>query len=112
MPYSRFLGYDKSEDGLPKVNEEEAVTVRLIYRIFLEGQTPHGIAKLLTEQGIPSPGGGEKWLAGTIRSILTNEKYKGDALLQKKYTVDFLTKKQKVNEGRFLNIMWKTAIWQ
>ncbi|WP_010244524.1 recombinase family protein [Acetivibrio cellulolyticus] len=99
LPYSRFLGYDRSEDGLPQINEEEAKIVRLIYRLFLEGQTPHSIAKHLTEQGLTSPGEKEKWQSGTIRNILTNEKYKGDALLQKKYTVDFLTKKQKVNEG-------------
>ncbi len=99
LPYSRFLGYDRSEDGLPQINEEEAKIVRLIYRLFLEGQTPHSIAKHLTEQGLTSPGGKEKWQSGTIRNILTNEKYKGDALLQKKYTVDFLTKKQKINEG-------------
>lgn len=99
LPYSRFLGYDRSEEGLPQVNEEEAVIVRLIYRFFLEGQTPHSIAKHLTGQGLTSPGGKDKWQSGTIRNILINEKYKGDALLQKKYTVDFLTKKQKVNEG-------------
>jgi hypothetical protein len=73
--------------------------VRLIYRLFLEGKTPHGIAKQLTADGVTTPGGKEQWQPGTILSILTNEKYKGDALLQKKYTVDFLTKKQKVNEG-------------
>ncbi|MEG3074197.1 MAG: recombinase family protein [Ruthenibacterium sp.] len=99
LPYAHFLGYDRGADGLPAVNEEEAVTVRLIYRLFLEGKTPHGIAKQLTADGIPTPSGKENWQPGTIRSILTNEKYKGDALLQKRYTVDFLTKKKKVNEG-------------
>lgn len=59
----------------------------------------HGIAKKLTADGIPTPGGKEKWSISTVRSILNNEKYKGDALLQKSYTVDFLTKKTKVNEG-------------
>ena len=58
-----------------------------------------GIATQLTADGIKSPGGKDKWNAGAVRSILTNEKYKGDALLQKSYTVDFLTKKKKVNEG-------------
>lgn len=57
------------------------------------------IAKHLTETGIKTPGGKEKWQTTTIESILSNEKYKGDALLQKTYTVDFLTKKTKVNEG-------------
>ena len=50
-------------------------------------------------EGIPSPGGKEVWSSSTVKSILTNEKYKGDALLQKVYTVDFLTKQKKVNEG-------------
>ena len=65
----------------------------------MEGLTTNKIAQLLMKKGIPAPGGGEKWYNGTIESILTNEKYKGSALLQKKFTVDFLTKKQKVNEG-------------
>jgi DNA invertase Pin-like site-specific DNA recombinase len=82
MPYKRFLGYDKGEDGLPSINEGEAKTVRLIYRLFLEGGTPHSIALRLTDEGIPTPGGGERWHSGTVKSILSNEKYKGDALLQ------------------------------
>jgi len=99
LAYSRFLGYDKGENGTLVVNPEQAETVRLIYRLFLEGGTPHSIAKRLTELGLPSPGGKAHWVDGTVKSILTNEKYKGDALLQKQFTVDFLTKKQKVNEG-------------
>ncbi|MFA5638418.1 MAG: recombinase family protein [Anaerovoracaceae bacterium] len=99
VPYSRFLGYDKGEEGVLKINEEEAVTIRLIYRMFLDGYSPHAIAKHMTSVGILSPGGKEKWNPGNIRSILSNEKYKGDALLQKSYTVDFLTKKKKMNEG-------------
>jgi hypothetical protein len=67
--------------------------------MFLDGATPHGIAKHLTGKGIPTPGGKAVWCATTIKSILTNEKMKGDALLQKSYTVDFLTKKKKINEG-------------
>lgn len=61
--------------------------------------TYHGIADTLTKDGIPTPGGKKKWSISTVKSILSNEKYKGDALLQKSYTVDFLTKKTKVNEG-------------
>lgn len=61
--------------------------------------TPHTIAIHLTEKGIKTPGGKDKWNATTIRRILTNEKYKGDALLQKEFTVDFLTKKTKKNCG-------------
>jgi len=99
LPYKRFLGYEKGEDGRPAVVESEARIVRLIYRLFLEGKTPAGICKYLEELGIPSPGGKQTWSKTTITSILQNEKYKGDALLQKKFTVDFLEKKMKPNEG-------------
>lgn len=99
LPYGHFLGYEKGEDGLPKIVEKEAEVVRLIYRLFLEGKTPSGIAKCLTGEGIPTPSGKQRWQYSTVKSILTNEKYKGDALLQKVFTVDFLTKKRKINEG-------------
>ena len=99
LPYKSFLGYRKGADGLPEIVPEEAEIVRYIYRRFIAGLTPYKIAAELTEQGIPTPAGKEKWASRTIKSILTNEKYKGDALLQKKFTVDFLTKKQKINEG-------------
>ena len=65
----------------------------------MEGLSYYKIAKMLMEREIPAPAGGEKWHRRTVESILTNEKYKGSALLQKKFTMDFLTKKQKVNEG-------------
>ena len=61
--------------------------------------TPYYIAKELTIREILTPRGKNIWAGRTIESILTNEKYKGDALLQKKFTVDFLTKKPKINEG-------------
>ena len=99
VPFSRFLGYDRGEDGNLVVNEKEAEIVRLIYRLFLEGLTPYSIARHLTEKGIPTPAGKTKWTDSTVKSILTNEKYKGDALLQKSYTADYLTKKKKVNHG-------------
>ena len=112
MPYKRFMGYRKGADGLPEIVEEEAEVVRVIYKRFLEGDTTNMIAKKLNEQGIPSPAEKKKltgnyneqgkrtaWYPGTVESILTNEKYKGDALLQKTYCTDFLTKKMKVNEG-------------
>lgn len=99
VPLSRFLGYDRGEDGNLVINEKEAKIVRRIYTLFLQGETPYGIAKLLTADGIPTPGGKDKWQYSVVRSILTNEKYKGDALLQKVFTVDYLTKKKKLNEG-------------
>ena len=99
MPYKRFLGFEKGEDGTPKIVEKEAEIVRMIYGMFMEGKTPSAIAKQLTEKGIPTPGGKTRWQTSTVDSILTNEKYKGDALLQKRFTVDFLSKKIKDNEG-------------
>jgi DNA invertase Pin-like site-specific DNA recombinase len=99
LPYKRFLGYEKGEDGLPEIVEAEAEIVRLIYRLFLEGQTVRNIAQYLTEQEIPTPSGKANWSVSTIMSILGNEKYKGHALLQKTYTVDFLNKTMKKNEG-------------
>ncbi|TGY86992.1 recombinase family protein [Petralouisia muris] len=99
VPFGRFLGYDRGEDGNLVVNEEQAKIVREIYGLFLQGRSPYQIAKILTEKGIPTPGGKKVWGKAVVESILTNEKYKGDALLQKVYTVDFLSKKKKVNEG-------------
>ena len=99
VPFKRFLGYDRGEDGNLVVNEAQAKIVRRIYGLFLQGRSPYAIAKILTADGILSPGGKKTWASGTVKSILTNEKYKGDALLQKVYTVDFLSKKKKVNEG-------------
>src|SRR5574344_2041748 len=99
MPYKQFLGYEKGDDGTPVVNEEEAAIVRLIYRLFLEGKTPAGICRYLDAQGVPTPSGKQKWSQTTVNSMLSNEKYKGDALLQKRFTVDFLMKKMKANEG-------------
>ena len=75
------------------------MVVQLIYRLFLYGKSPSAIATYLTDEGIRTPSGKPVWRASVVESILTNEKYKGDALLQKKFTVDFLSKKQKVNEG-------------
>lgn len=99
LPYKQFLGYRKGENGLPEIVPEEAAVVRQIYSLYMDGKTYCGIAKQLTEEGIPTPSGRKNWPTSTVVSILTNEKYKGDALLQKAFTVDFLTKKMKVNEG-------------
>ena len=99
LPYKHFLGYKKGENGLPEIVEEQAVIVKRIYKLFLDGKTPTWIARHLTEQEIPTPGGKTVWQSSTVESILTNEKYKGSALLQKQFTVNFLDKKMKVNEG-------------
>lgn len=99
MPYKVFLGYDSGPDNKPVINEEQAQTVRKIYQWYLDGLTCRAICRRLEQEGIKSPKGNDRWWDGTVLSILTNEKYKGEALLQKKYVVDFLKKKQKVNHG-------------
>ena len=100
LAYSNFLGYRRgAELGDMEIVEEEAVIVRRIYSEFLAGKTPYDIAKHLTEDGIPTPMGKTKWHTTVIESILKNEKYKGDALLQKTVTTDFLTHTHKRNEG-------------
>jgi len=99
IPYGQFLGYRKGTDGLPEIVPEEAEIIRSIYRMFMQGKSTNAISKGLTAEGIPTPGGKTEWQRATVESILANEKYKGSALLQKSFTVDFLTKKTKVNEG-------------
>ena len=100
LAWSAFLGYTKGPDGLPVIVEEEAKLVRRIYNMYLEGHTLNGIARTLTDEGIKTPRGSNKWTPTTIRSILTNEKYKGDAILQKTFVADFLTKKIVTNTGQ------------
>lgn len=101
VAYSNFLGYDKGPDGKLVVNKEQAAIVERIFSDFLSGYSYAGIARRLMEDGIKSPMGKDKWGIGTIKRILTNEKYKGDALLGKTYTPDFLTKKQVPNNGEY-----------
>ena len=99
LPYRAFLGYRKGKDGLPEIVPEEAEIVKRIYAMFMQGKTSCAIAKILTADGIPTPSGKQKWSVSTVDSILRNEKYCGDARLQKTFTVDFLQKKMKTNEG-------------
>ena len=97
--FKHFLGYDRGPNGEFVINEEQAVTVRYIYKRFLEGLSNYQIAKELTEMGVKTPAGKDKWHPSSVLSILQNEKYKGDALLQKCFTKDFLTHKRVVNKG-------------
>jgi len=99
MAYKHFLGYEKGTDGKPQIVESEAKIIRKIYALFLKGHTFREVAAILTSEKNPTPMGKTIWHTTTVKSILTNEKYTGNAILQKKYTVDFLNKKQKVNEG-------------
>ena len=99
--YSSFLGYKKVNDKLVII-ESEAETVRTIYRMFLvSGKTPTGIARYLKLEGIKTPTGkSTNWTKNTVSSILTNEKYKGDALLQKTFTDNYLDHSSVKNTGQ------------
>lgn len=97
--YKNFLGYRRGADGKPEIDPEEAEIIKLIYERFLAGDSLGGIIECLAERAIPSPGGKERWTYSTIRSILFNERYKGDAIINKTYVVDCLSKKVKLNNG-------------
>lgn len=97
--YKSFLGYRRGADGKPEINPEQADTVRRIYDRFLAGNSLQQIANGLTADGIPTPMGKAVWQASVVQSILSNEKYKGDALLGKTYVEDCISKKVRVNAG-------------
>ena len=92
-----FLGYDKDESGHLIINPEQAEIVKRIFREYLEGKSCKKIAQGLERDGVLTSRGKAKWHDTSIRKILENEKYMGDALLQKTYTVDFLNKKRGKN---------------
>lgn len=97
--YKNFLGYRKGENGKPEIDPEQAEIVKRIYGRFLAGDSLATIADDLNADGIPTPSGKGEWRRGRIASILTNEKYKGDAIINKTYIVDCLSKKVKTNNG-------------
>lgn len=99
IPSGKFLGYDKDDTGNLVVNEVEAATVRRIYQEFLDGYGYYQIAKHLTEDGVPTERGSKVWCWGSLKKILTNEKYMGDTLCQKTYNYDHLTKRRVKNKG-------------
>ncbi len=97
--HNHFLGYTKDEEGNLVIDPEQAEVVKRIYREYLEGYSMDKIAKGLEEDGILTGAGKTKWWTSTINKILRNEKYIGDALLQKTYTTDFLNKTRVKNNG-------------
>lgn len=97
--HTKFMGYTKNDKGDLVIVPEEAEIVRLVFRLYLEGYSAGKIAKYLEEHKIRTKTGLEKWQDSVIYKMLRNEKYMGDALLQKTYTVDFMTKKKVINKG-------------
>ena len=100
VAFSCFLGYDRGQNKNEfVVNQAQARIVRLIYRMFLQGYSTYKISQFLTKWGMKSPAGKDEWHTSSVLSILRNEKYKGDALLQKSFTRDFLAHKREKNKG-------------
>lgn len=95
-----FLGYTKDADGNLVIDPAQAEIVRRIYREYLEGASFLQIKRSLEADGISNGAGHKKWHESNIQQILTNEKYIGDALLQKTYTVSVLDKKRSINNGQ------------
>jgi hypothetical protein len=97
--YSKMLGYRKGEDGRPEIVPDEAETIRRIYRRYLAGASLGQIKDELERDGVPTAQGVKGWSYQVIRNILANEKYAGDALLQKTYTTDCISKRVRKNQG-------------
>jgi len=96
----RFLGYDHDENDKMVINKGQAKIVKRIYEEYLSGKTTDYITRILIKERVKNWNGSTIWHTTTLQSILGNEKYMGDAILQKGYTVDFLTKKRAKNEGQ------------
>lgn len=97
--HKKFLGYTKDEEGELVIVPEQAKLVRRIYRLYMEGLSTKQIADTFMAEGVKTVTGNDKWHDTTIAKMLQNEKYMGDVLQQKTYTVDFLTKKRVKNNG-------------
>lgn len=98
--YANFLGYRRGADGLPEIDPDEAAIVRQIFSRYLLGQSVRQIATDLTAAGIKTVRGGDTWHDGTIQRMLQNEKYMGDAILQKTFSEDLFTRRRIKNEGQ------------
>lgn len=99
LNHNRFLGYTKNKEGKLIIVSKEAEVVKRIFREYIDGASLKQIKDNLERDGIRNGAGNKKWHTSNILQILTNEKYMGDALLQKTYTIDFLNKKRIVNDG-------------
>ena len=100
--FSRILGYDiekNAEEKIITINEEEAVIVREIYNLALNGMSYAKITRLMMEKGYKTVKGKSEWKENMVKRILSNERYTGDVLCQKSYTTDHLTHNRKRNCG-------------
>lgn len=100
IQYKRLYAFEKGEDGKPRIIPEQAEVVRRIYDSFLAGQSMRMIKEMLEREGIPTVNGNAEWSISVIRGILKNEKYCGDALQQKSYISDCISRKHIRNTGQ------------
>ena len=100
IQYKYLYGYRKGDDSKPEIIPDQAEVVRKIYDMFLSGTPVRGIQEYLNTSAVPNINGEPKWARSAIDSILTNEKYCGDVLLQKTYIDDCINKKVKKNTGQ------------
>jgi DNA invertase Pin-like site-specific DNA recombinase len=99
MQYKKLLGYKKGADGNAEIVPDEAEIVEEIYRSYLNGASLNQIADMLNSKGLTTKGKNSPYRKEVIQRILTNEKYTGDALLQKTYITDCISKKSRKNNG-------------
>ena len=110
VPFAEFVGYDRGNDGQLVVNKLQSCLIKRIFIMIQENMTCYEIAKELTKEKVPTPQLNSKmWYQSTIKSILQNEKYVGDALLRKTFCVDYLTKKRVKNDGQITQYYVKNS---
>lgn len=97
--YKHWLGYKKGEDGKPQIIPEEAEAVKTVFRLFLEGKSYNGIVKYMKDNNYVNRSSTGQWVSSMVKRILENEKYIGDSILQKTFTVDCITHKTVRNKG-------------
>lgn len=90
----------KMIDGQLAPEESEMQVVRKIFNLYLQGMGTQSIANLLNKEGVPRRYGKDRWYARTVRYILNNERYMGDALLQKSFTTETLPFRKVMNTGQ------------
>lgn len=105
--YTKCYAYKKGADGQPEIIPEEAEVIRRIYTAYLAGKSVPAIARALTAEGVKSHAKNGEWTYSTLQSILTNERYCGDVLLQKTYITDPISKKVKRNHGELPKVLIK-----
>ena len=97
--YKYWLGYKKGKDGKPEIIAEEAEAIKTVFRLYLDGMSYNEIAKYMNAHNYPNRSSTNQWITIMVKRILENEKYIGDCLLQKTYTVDCISHKTAKNNG-------------